>query len=102
MTETRNQEKERRQKQHKETAKMDQEDKESYLREFLSNYEPLKKKQQEKQIEKFIHSYPQFKQQVGENLIREVVRGNINEKEFEEIKNKLDLLEKKSTIHKEI
>ena len=83
MTETRKQADFRRKQQREERDLMAQED--AYL---------IPQIRQEKPIEKFIHSYPQFKKQVGENLIREVVRGNINEKEFEEIKNKLDLLEK--------
>ena len=79
--ETNKQKKFRRQTQREERDLMAQED--TYL--FPHKEQP---------IETFIRSYPQFKQQVGENLIREVVRGNINEKEFEELKNKLDLLEK--------
>ena len=79
--ETNKQKKFRRQTQREERDLMTQED--TYL--FPHKEQP---------IETFIRSYPQFKQQVGESLIREVVRGNINEKEFEELKNKLDLLEK--------
>ena len=96
MPETKKQKENRRHRRYEETVKMEQEDKNSYLREFLpKNIAPkfTMPSKNKVDIENFIELYPQYKKKVAETLLQEVVRGNINEKDFNDLKSKLNLLE---------
>ena len=96
MPETKKQKENRRHRQYEETVKMEQEDKNSYLREFLPKNLAPKFTMQPKNkvdIENFIELYPQYKKKVAETLLQEAVRGNINEKDFNDLNSKLNLLE---------
>ena len=99
MPETKKQKENRRHRQYEETAKMEQEDKNSYLREFLpKNLAPkfTMPPKNKVDIENFIELYPQYKKKVAETVLQEAVRGNINEKDFNDLKSKLNLLENDS------
>lgn len=96
MPETKKQKENRRHRQYEETVKMEQEDKNSYLREFLpKNLAPkfTMPSKNKVDIENFIELYPQYKKKVAETLLQEAVRGNINEKDFNDLNSKLNLLE---------
>ena len=96
MPETKKQKENRRHRQYEETVKMEQEDKNSYLREFLpKNIAPkfTMPSKNKVDIENFIELYPQYKKKVAETLLQEAVRGNINEKDFNDLNSKLNLLE---------
>jgi len=96
MPETKKQKENRRHRRYEETVKMEQEDKNSYLREFLpKNIAPkfTMPSKNKVDIENFIELYPQYKKKVAETLLQEAVRGNINEKDFNDLKSKLNLLE---------
>ena len=67
MPETKKQKENRRHRQYEETAKMEQEDKNSYLREFLPKNLAPKFTMQPKNkvdIENFIELYPQYKKKL--------------------------------------
>jgi len=96
MPETKKQKENRRHRRYEETVKMEQEDKNSYLREFLpKNLAPkfTMPSKNKVDIENFIELYPQYKKKVAETLLQEAVRGNINEKDFNDLNSKLNLLE---------
>jgi len=96
MPETKKQKENRRHRRYEETVKMEQEDKNSYLREFLpKNIAPkfTMPSKNKVDIENFIELYPQYKKKVAETLLQEAVRGNINEKDFNDLNSKLNLLE---------
>ena len=96
MPETKKQKENRRHRRYEETVKMEQEDKNSYLREFLpKNIAPkfTMPSKNKVDIENFIKLYPQYKKKVAETVLQEAVRGNINEKDFNDLKSKLNLLE---------
>jgi hypothetical protein len=89
MPETKKQADMRRQRQRHEREAMVQHD--TYL---------IPPKKEENLIERFISQYPQYKDKVSETLVKQVLTGELNPEEFNELKGKFNLLSKDITTIK--